>query len=259
MRARSSRPAVRAMIAAAALLLVARAAAAQESYVLAASWEPAFCSTEGGQRKKECRTQTADRYDATHLSLHGLWPDDLGDKEIYPCYCARGAPAACDIDLPDGPSIRLSQPVFDELRKVMPGVQSGLHRHEWAKHGSCSASFGSKLDPDAYFAAATRLINALNASPVRALFAKNIGRRLTRRQIEKTFDEVFGVGASERLIIKCNGRGENATIAELWINLEGDIASDTDLADLILAAPPTSVSTSDRGCAGGKLLAVEAN
>jgi ribonuclease T2 len=238
------------------LLFAASAAVAQErsGYVLAASWEPAFCQTEAGERKRECRTQTADRYDATHLSLHGLWPDDLTDKAAFPCYCGSGEPVACDVDRPDQDQIWLSQPVFNALRRVMPGVQSKLHQHEWSKHGACSG-WGSPPDPDGYFAAATRLIDALNASPVQALFANHIGERLTRKEIEAAFNQAFGSGAADRLTIRCRG----GNISELWINLEGDITPKSGLADLILAAPTTSVSTSDRSCSGGKLLAVKTN
>jgi len=245
-----------------ALLFAVEAAVAQGSsgYVLAASWEPAFCQTDAGRRKRECRTQTADRYDATHFSLHGLWPDDLSDKEIFPCYCDRGAPRECGVALSDGPRIRVSQPVFDVLRKVMPGVMSRLHQHEWEKHGSCyeadKAGPDAGADPDEYYSEAIILMEKLNASPVRTLFAENIGRKLTRSQIETAFDEAFGAGAAERLTIECSGHGANAVIAELRINLEGDITLETSLSDLILAAPPTSVSTSERSCAGGKVAAV---
>ncbi len=246
-----------------ALLFAGEDAVAKDSsgYVLAASWEPAFCQTETGRRKRECRTLTADRYDATHFSLHGLWPDDLSDKAIFPCYCDRGAPRECDVELSDGPRIRVSQPIFDVLRKVMPGVMSRLHQHEWAKHGTCyeadGTGPGAGADPDEYYSEAIILMEKLNASSVRALFARNIGGRLTRDEIEAAFDDAFGPGAAERVIIKCDGRGANAAIAELWINIEGDITEQSSLSDLILAAPPTSVSTSDRSCAGGKLLAVE--
>jgi ribonuclease T2 len=245
-----------------AAMFFAETAVAQESsgYVLAASWEPAFCQTDSGRRKRECRTQTAERYDATHFSLHGLWPDDLSDKAIFPCYCDRGAPRECDVELSDGPRIRVSQPIFDVLRKVMPGVMSRLHQHEWEKHGTCyeaeKTGPDAGADPDEYYSEAIVLMEKLNASPVGTLFAENIGRRLTRGEIEAAFDDAFGKGAAERLIIACDGSGRNAVIAELRINLEGDITPDSSLSDLILAAPPTSVSTSERSCAGGKVAAV---
>jgi ribonuclease T2 len=227
--------------------------------VLAASWEPAFCQTDSGWRKRECRTQTAERYDATHFSLHGLWPDDLTDKAIFPCYCDRGAPRECDVELSDGPRIRVSQPIFDVLRKVMPGVMSRLHQHEWEKHGTCyeadKTGPDAGADPDEYFTEAIALMGQLNASPEQALFASHIGERLTRDEIEAAFNQAFGAGASERLTVKCSG----GNISELWINLKGDITPESDLSDLILAAPTTSVSTSERSCAGGKVAAVKTN
>lgn len=47
-------------------------AAEGKAYVLAVNWQPAFCQTH--RNKTECRTQTAERYDADHFTLHGLWP-----------------------------------------------------------------------------------------------------------------------------------------------------------------------------------------
>src|SRR5258706_166452 len=40
--------------------------------VFAVSWQPAFCETK--PNKPECLSMTSDRFDATHLTLHGLWP-----------------------------------------------------------------------------------------------------------------------------------------------------------------------------------------
>ncbi len=42
-------------------------------YTLAVSWQPAFC--EARTRTPECRSQTPGRFDASHFSLHGLWPE----------------------------------------------------------------------------------------------------------------------------------------------------------------------------------------
>ncbi len=225
-------------------------------YVLAASWEPAFCATSAGHGKQECSTETPDRFDATHFSLHGLWPDDLNDKAIFPCYCDRGAPRSCGGNLPDDASVDISPDVLAKLAAVMPGVQSGLQLHEWPKHGSCYEADKTGSDagttPDEYFSEAVVLMNQLNASPLRPLFADHIGETLTRDAIETAFNEAFGAGARDRLTIKCSG----GNISELWINLSGDISPDSDLGSLILAAPPTSVSTSDTSCAGGKVATV---
>jgi hypothetical protein len=58
-------------------------------------------------------------------------------------------------------------------------------------------------------------------------------------------------------MIRCNGSGSNRVISELWIGLKGDITPSSDLAALIHAAPPTSSSTNDTSCEGGKVVKVE--
>ena len=55
------------------MILSGQISLAKESFaLLAVSWQPAFC--EQRPKKPECASQTANRYDATHFSLHGLWP-----------------------------------------------------------------------------------------------------------------------------------------------------------------------------------------
>jgi ribonuclease T2 len=228
-------------------------------YVLAVSWEPAFCASSGGRDKTECRSLTAERFDATHFALHGLWPDDLDDTAIFPCYCDRGAPVSCRESRRSDRTIALSDDVLEELSVVMPGVQSDLHRYEWSKHGSCyeddKSGADADADPDEYFTEAMALMAQLNASPVRALFADRIGGRVTRDEIEVAFEAAFGSGASQRLRIQCGGRGRDRVIHELRINLKGDITPESELADLILAAPPTSVSSDASSCPSGHVAA----
>src|SRR5262245_36729555 len=152
---------------------------------------------------------------------------------------------------------------MSELAVVMPGVQSGLHLHEWPKHGSCYEDDKTSADagatPDEYFTEVLALMRQLNNSPVRALFADHLGEVLSREQIEAAFDQAFGAGAAQRVIIKCNGSGGNAAISELWIGLKGDITPTTDLAGLILAAPPSATATDEHSCAKGRVLAVSAH
>jgi ribonuclease T2 len=229
-------------------------------FVLAASWQPAFCKSAAGQGKPECTSQTPDRFDATHFSLHGLWPDDLDNKAIFPCYCERGAPVSCGGSQARDTSIDLSQPVRDKLDMVMPGTQSGLELHEWPKHGACyedDKTNDTGADPDEYFAESLALMDALNNSAVQELFEGHIGQALTRDEIEAAFNSAFGDGAAARVMIRCNGSGSNRVISELWIGLKGDITPSSDFAALIQAAPPTSGSTNDTSCEGGKVVKVE--
>jgi ribonuclease T2 len=258
------------LIGAALLVFLSGAAAAQAQLkpdgielVLAATWQPGFCASEAGRDKPECRSLTADRFDATHFALHGLWPDDLDDTQIFPCYCDSGGPMDCRERRPPDVRTFVSDEVFEELRIVMPGVRSGLHRHEWTKHGSCyeddKTGDDRDADPDEYFTEAMWVLEKLNASPARTLFADHIGEVLTRDEIEAAFDEAFGDGAGERIIVVCSRTGSDRVITELRINLKGDIAPDSDLGNLILNAPSTAVSTGARSCSGGDVASAAAN
>lgn len=228
-------------------------------YVLAASWQPGFCKTEVGQDKPECLLLRPGRFDALHFSLHGLWPDNLSDKAIYPCYCDPGPAVSCTQNRPSAETIELDPDLLAALAVVMPGVQSGLHRHEWSKHGTCyeddvtGDDFDS--DPNEYYGESLLLMTQLNNSQVWELFARNAGKKLSRDEIEDAFDRSFGEGAGKRVIVRCDEA--TGDITELWISLTGRIDEKPDLAKLIEAAPPAATSSRDESCAGGLVVKVE--
>ncbi|WP_337267010.1 ribonuclease T2 family protein [Oryzifoliimicrobium ureilyticus] len=200
------------------------------SFILAASWQPAFC--QGNQKKAECRSQTSDRPDTVNFSLHGLWP-------MRQQYCGvTSADQAADKkgDWSALPSVQLSDETKASLSKVMPGTQSGLERHEWTKHGSCTG-----ISADQYFTTSARLIGELNKSEVQALFAANIGKTLTADQIKTAFDKSFGEGASNRVKMSCRKVGDRRLISELTIGLSAAATSGQEsLRDLIQGAGRTS-------------------
>jgi len=207
-------------------------------YVLALSWEPAFC--EELPDKAECKAQTPQGFDATHLSLHGLWPQP---RRIAYCNVSTA-----DIDADgnhhweDLPEPDLSPATKAALDKVMPGTQSVLERHEWTKHGTCYPGGNA----DQYFRDAIRMAEAVNDSPVQALFAQRIGQKVSNAEIRAAFDQAFGQGAGQRVRLSCKNDGGRQLIVEMTVGLKGDISSGTSVADLIAAAGPT-----DPGCPGG--------
>lgn len=214
----------------------------QAFYVLAVSWEPAFCATEPS--KPECLSETPGGADTRQLSLHGLWPDP--DE-----YCnVPGDVVAIDKQkrFGDLPAVSLSEDVRDALEQVMPGTKSSLERHEWVKHGTCAAG----ATPDAYFTAATALMGQLNASEVGALFAKNVGAQITTAQIQKAMNDSFGAGAGDRIKVSCKGSHGDRMITEVTIGLQGQLDGKSGLAQLIAAAP----AVADSGCPSGLVTAV---
>ena len=221
------------------------AAGARATHVLALGWEPAFC--EHHTDKIECREMKADSVDATHLSLHGLWPQPRGTQ-----YC--GAPAAAVAadrahDWASLPEPEMSADTLKKLSAVMPGVGSKLPRHEWIVHGTC---FGTSAD--AYFNRAAGLADAVANSPVSKLFDENVGRPITADQIRAAFDQSFGAGAGSRVAVSCHGRGPDRTITELVLNLAGDVKGSAPLGDLMRAADtvpqaaPAASSRQRRDC-----------
>jgi ribonuclease T2 len=204
-------------IAVLAMMMTATGASAQESgkgrtrFILAASWEPAFCQT--NQKKAECQNQSANEAAARSFSLHGLWPM----RQDYCGVTGDLQEADRSSDWKDLPAVQLSAETKAALDKVMPGTQSGLERHEWIKHGSCT-----KLGADAYFGIAVGLINELNASAVNDLFAQNIGKTLDAEDIKAAFNKSFGAGAADRVKMSCRRVGKQRVISELTIGLSGD-------------------------------------
>ncbi len=177
--------------------------------LLALSWQNAFCETH--RRYRECRDVKPEEYSASHFTLHGLWPQPRNR-----------------VNCPGPRTFRISHALYRRLLHVMPAARSGLHRHEWIKHGRC---YGK--DPEGDFRDAIALTEQINASAVRDLFARHIGKRLTIEQVRLAFNRAFGPGAGRKVKMKCS-RG---MITELWINLKGRITPRTSLKELMKGAP----------------------
>ncbi|MEO1563110.1 MAG: ribonuclease T [Pseudomonadota bacterium] len=208
--------------------------------LIALSWQPAFCETRPS--KTECR-QINDGLlpiTETQLSLHGLWPQPNGNF-----YC--GVPEAIkQVDKQkrwmDLPAPELDDDTLERLAVAMPGVASGLDRHEWIKHGTCF--FGDR-NGDEYFDDSLIVLDAINGA-VANLLSGSVGASLSANDIKGAFDTAFGAGAGDRVQIKCTGDGGRVLIQELRIALLGEITEDVDIGALILAADPQTT-----GCNGG--------
>lgn len=208
-------------------------------YVLAFSWQPAFCET--APSKPECKSQTATRYDAEHFSLHGLWPQPgsnvycgVSEDEIAKDKKGRWR----ELDVP-----RIDEVLWQDVKRIMPGIQSSLHKHEWLKHGTCSG-----VEIDEYYAQSVWLVEAINGSALQKLFAANLGRTLKGSDIRAAFSQAFGAEAGDRLRISCNRDADSnrQLIVELTLGLADLFEANADLPALIAAAPKT-----DPGCPSG--------
>lgn len=182
----------------------------QSWLLLALSWQPAFCEIR--PEKTECRAQTPERHDAAHFSLHGLWPQPLGRE-----YCQIPA----TLRMLDEhrrwqalPPVALQPETRQRLEERMPGVASGLDRHEWVRHGSC---YGD--DAETYFRTALALVDQVNRSPVRDLVAARRGQRVTLAELRAAFEQGFGAGTGAALGLHCEADGDRRLVSEIRIAL----------------------------------------
>jgi ribonuclease T2 len=215
------------------LFLLAGAAKAEKPafYILAISWQPAFC--EGLPHKPECRSQTEDRFDASHFTLHGLWPQP---RDNAYCGVEEGDRRASENGRWDLlPETRLTEATRSELAEVMPGTQSFLDRHEWIKHGTCYPDGRA----EAYYRDSLKLMAEINGSAVRDYFATMTGKTVRLSDVRRRFDEAFGPGAGERIRIACRDDGRRRLVTEITIGLRGD-PSRQGLAELMGASRPTN-------------------
>lgn len=204
---------------------------AGEALVLALTWLPAFC--EGAPGRPECRALGPRDPAARGFTLHGLWPGPRGTA-----YCG---PAA---GLAGRRWSKLPAPEIDAatraaLAEAMPGMRSHLHRHQWAKHGSCYAA-----GADEYFDDALHLLRQVDRSALGDLFRARIGGDLSAAEIRGAADRAFGTGAGARVSVVCR----DGIITELRLGLRGRIDPDTALGRLLGAGtrrPP--------GCARGRV------
>jgi ribonuclease T2 len=203
--------------------------------VLAVSWQPAFCETKPS--KPECLSMTEDRFDATHLTLHGLWPQGSEYCGISAAQKSFDSGKQWDQLHP----VELTAGTRELLTRVMPGTQSHLERHEWTRHGSCHGTSAEQ-----YFRDAIALLVAVNESPVQAFLATRIGDSVDTNAIRAEFDRAFGPTAGSRVEFKCARDGERTLLTEMRINVRGAMDENSDLGALILAAP-----TVPRGCGRG--------
>ncbi|QSA97702.1 hypothetical protein [Methylococcus sp. EFPC2] len=195
-------------------------------FLLSASWQPAFCESGAGQNKDECTTETNSRFDATHFTLHGLWPQPKGNY-----YCKVSANDKRNDDnhnwdaLPEPP---LSPQARAELDKIMPGTQSNLQRHEWIKHGTC---FGT--GPEAYFRTAESLLSQLNNSELQRLVETHVGKEVPTADLQTAFEQSFGPGSANALAIECSKDGARTLISGISINLQGVLDPATKLQSVL--------------------------
>lgn len=205
------------------------AAAGQfDGYVFSLEWTPAFCEGKGGL--PECSGMSG-RFDADHLALHGLWPDQSGDSSHSYGYCGVDSQtrsldhASTWCRMPD---LGLSGAVADRLSRAMPGTASCLEKHEWYKHGSCSG-----YTPDEYFTRAAELVERVADTAFGRFLTANAGRTVNASDVRAAFDESFGAGVSSRVSLSCTKSRGVSMLLDVRMRLAHPLTPASDLGKMI--------------------------
>ncbi|WP_133127620.1 ribonuclease T2 family protein [Legionella nagasakiensis] len=196
-----------------------------DSHVLALNWLPGFCETYGYEAgKPECLKLPPDSYQAKHMVLHGLWPNNIVCGTSYGYCGVEARKAHCDY-----PPVILSEPAADKLGQFMPSYAYGscLERHEWNKHGSCQI-----LSMEQYFLLATRLTDEMNQTTLGQWLQEHVGEVVELSQITEEIKNTFGHDAINKVYLGC----KSGRLVDMYVRLPALIPQDEPLFNLVQKA-----------------------
>lgn len=157
-------------------------------YVMALSWSPTWCATQGDANDPQCRRPLS-------FVLHGLWPQH-----------ENGWPADCRTAARD-PSRRESAAMADIMGSA------GLAWYQWKKHGRCSGLSGAD-----YYRLAREAYGRIRIPEVFRRLDRDV--KLPARVVEEAFAEANPGLTPAMMTVTCaHGR-----IDELRICLTKDLS-----------------------------------
>ena len=193
--------------------------------ILSVSWQPGYCVAR--PKSGGCKDFQAPAPAERQFTLHSRF---LARKS----YCGIEAglkQQARKGKWTDLPEITLASGTKERLLAAMPAVRLGLDRQQWLRSGSCIAP-----SAEAYYSRSLDLLDQLNGSAVRALFAAKAGSAVTLAEVRAAFDQAFGAGAGERVRLACRKAGDKTVVTGMTVGMG---SGEGTLQTLIATAPPT--------------------
>ena len=183
-------------------------------YTFALTWQPGFCSTDGGCLRNQPRDVL--------IGLHGLWasrPRSLIERHISaPQWWRHG----CDYYHHSDRGPRLPAAMLARLNQDMPHLRHPLLKHEYDKHVQC---FG--FDAATFFETELGMRRrVLDSAFGRYLTVTAQGHEVRHEDVIAAFMRAFGTRQSAALQLRCgrNRRGQ-VVLTQLWFTLHTDSTS----------------------------------
>lgn len=195
-------------------------------YTFALTWQPGFCSTDGGCLPEQPHTVL--------IGLHGLWasrPQSLIRRGISaPQWWRRG----CDYYHHSDSAPRLPPATRLSLNAVMPRLKDNLLTHEYDKHVQC---FG--FDPQTFFQTELRMRGEVADSAFgRYLTVTARGHEIRRADLIRAFTRDYGTNQSAALQLRCGSNEQRRVVlTQLWITLYRDALPRFPRDDSFMNAP----------------------
>lgn len=195
-------------------------------YTFALTWQPGFCSTDGG-----C---LPDQPHSVLIGLHGLWasrPQSLIRRGISdPQWWRRG----CDFYHHSDSAPRLPPATLTRLNAVMPHLKDSLLTHEYDKHVQC---FG--FDAQTFFQTELSMRSAVaDGAFGRYLTVTARGHDVRRADVIRAFTRDFGTDQSAALQLRCGRNPQGRVVlTQLWITLYKDALARFPRDDSFMNAP----------------------
>lgn len=206
-------------------------------YVLALSWQPAFCETKAEKHLPECECQNEKSFSSKNFTLHGLWPSVESDASHDYSYCGVSSSLVA-LDKKhkweELPSDFISKSTLSELLEYMPGARSDLFKHEWYKHGVCTGMSG-----DDYFLLMLQLVKEFAKSKSNMFIASNVGKSIAKKTLYKRFESEFGKGSASALQLVCTKVNGVQLLTEIRINLKKNLSLSSKLKDVLDFTKPS--------------------
>jgi ribonuclease T2 len=157
-------------------------------YVLALSWSPDYCATDGADDAQQCSIGRR-----LGFVLHGLWPQY---NRGYPSNCATS---------------KMPADVKAKFSALYPNTK--LYDHEWEKHGTCTG-----LTPEQYLAMSKHLKDSVIIPD--SYRAPEQPFRVTATRLKQDFSAVNSALGESALATYCSGSGR--FLQELFVCFSHD-------------------------------------